>query len=75
MTPPCPHRNFVSHHKDIRQSNGLFFTMVTPTEHPHFGTTHPGRYSLVTKTAAKADYLLREADLGGQPDSLRFIEK
>lgn len=33
------------------------------------------RYSLVTKTAAKADYLLREADLGGQPDSLWFIEK
>lgn len=34
-----------------------------------------GRYSLITKTAAKADYLLRESDLGGLPDSLRFIEK
>eukprot|EP00041_Stephanoeca_diplocostata_P015570 m.297634 g.297634 ORF g.297634 m.297634 type:complete len:357 (-) comp20084_c0_seq4:571-1641(-) len=34
-----------------------------------------GKYSLVTKTAAKNDYLLRDHDLSGRPDSLRFIEK
>lgn len=33
------------------------------------------KYAMITKTAAKADYLLRESDLSDQPGSLRYIEK
>lgn len=39
------------------------------------GKQKDGRYSLVTKSEAKEVYLLRDIDLDGKDQSLRFIEK
>ena len=68
-------------HARCTDCNGEFFNSKLQKE---FGLmvcdacrdkNHDEKYTVVTKMVCKEDYLLKDADLGGRPDSLRYIER